>query len=67
MLPVTSFGSDQQTSLNAEQVPTFTNSWEIAVMYGPHGAPDFSPNKILMPSLNIPSKYISIQAVQEFG
>ncbi|ENW19873.1 urea carboxylase [Acinetobacter haemolyticus] len=41
MLPITSFRSDQQTSLNAEQVPTFSNSWEIAVMYGPHGAPDF--------------------------
>jgi urea carboxylase len=37
--------SDQNTSLNtslpAELIPNYTTDWEIAVLYGPHGAPDF--------------------------
>ena len=28
-------------ALAPEQVPSFSHEWEIAVMYGPHGAPDF--------------------------
>jgi urea carboxylase len=28
-------------TLSAQRVPTFGNSWHIAVMYGPHAAPDF--------------------------
>ncbi|HEY9641619.1 MAG TPA: 5-oxoprolinase/urea amidolyase family protein, partial [Coleofasciculaceae cyanobacterium] len=28
-------------SLPAELVPQYSNTWEIGVMYGPHGAPDF--------------------------
>jgi urea carboxylase len=28
-------------SLPAALIPIYTNSWEIGVMYGPHGAPDF--------------------------
>lgn len=27
--------------LTQEQCPSFTSDWEIAVMYGPHGSPDF--------------------------
>ena len=41
MLPITSFTSDEVKVLAPEQVPTFSHEWEIAVMYGPHGAPDF--------------------------
>ncbi|WP_312088405.1 urea carboxylase [Acinetobacter variabilis] len=41
MLPITSFTSDEVKSLVPEQVPTFSHEWEIAVIYGPHGAPDF--------------------------
>lgn len=29
------------SSLPPELVPEYTNNWEIAVLYGPHGAPDF--------------------------
>ncbi len=41
MLPITAFTSDEVKALAEDQIPTFSNSWEIAVMYGPHGAPDF--------------------------
>ena len=41
MLPITAFTSDEVKSLAPEQVPSFSHEWEIAVMYGPHGAPDF--------------------------
>lgn len=41
MLPITAFTSEETTALNPEQIPTFSHEWEIAVMYGPHGAPDF--------------------------
>lgn len=41
MLPITAFTSDEMKSLAPEQVPSFSHEWEIAVMYGPHGAPDF--------------------------
>ena len=41
MLPITEFTSDEIKSLAPEQIPSFTHEWEIAVMYGPHGAPDF--------------------------
>ena len=41
MLPITSFTSDEVKTLAPEQMPTFSHEWEIAVMYGPHGAPDF--------------------------
>ncbi|MBV8885331.1 MAG: 5-oxoprolinase/urea amidolyase family protein, partial [Chroococcidiopsidaceae cyanobacterium CP_BM_RX_35] len=29
------------SSLPAELIPQYTNAWEIGVLYGPHGAPDF--------------------------
>ncbi|WP_314295781.1 urea carboxylase [Acinetobacter schindleri] len=41
MLPITAFTSDEVKSLAPERIPTFSNTWEIAVIYGPHGAPDF--------------------------
>ncbi|MGE8523686.1 MAG: urea carboxylase [Acinetobacter pseudolwoffii] len=41
MLPITAFSSDEVKTLAPEQVPSFSHEWEIAVMYGPHGAPDF--------------------------
>ncbi|EXE14124.1 urea carboxylase [Acinetobacter sp. 983759] len=41
MLPITAFTSSDGKALSQDQIPTFSNSWEIAVMYGPHGAPDF--------------------------
>ncbi|RZJ21259.1 MAG: urea carboxylase [Acinetobacter sp.] len=41
MLPITAFTSNEVNALSEDQIPTFSNTWEIAVMYGPHGAPDF--------------------------
>ena len=29
------------SSLPAELIPTYTRAWQIGVLYGPHGAPDF--------------------------
>jgi urea carboxylase len=28
-------------SLSSELIPQYTSEWEVAVLYGPHGAPDF--------------------------
>ncbi|QCS11704.1 urea carboxylase [Acinetobacter radioresistens] len=41
MLPITAFTSSDVKALSEDQIPAFSNSWEIAVMYGPHGVPDF--------------------------
>ncbi|MGE8649251.1 MAG: urea carboxylase, partial [Acinetobacter sp.] len=41
MLPITAFSSDEVKTLAPDKVPSFSHEWEIAVMYGPHGAPDF--------------------------
>ncbi|ERS04052.1 urea carboxylase [Acinetobacter sp. COS3] len=41
MLPVFESSLENTHSLDAAQIPSFGTSWEIAVMYGPHGAPDF--------------------------
>lgn len=41
MLPITEVSFDSTTALKSEQVPIFERHWQIAVMYGPHGAPDF--------------------------
>lgn len=32
-------------SLATEQRPVYVNNWEIGVLYGPHGAPDFFTNE----------------------
>ncbi|WP_173910203.1 urea carboxylase [Acinetobacter sp. Marseille-Q1618] len=45
MLPITAFTSTETTALAQDQIPSFSNTWEIAVMYGPHGAPDFFTKK----------------------
>lgn len=45
MLPITSYSSENSIGLSTSQIPTFSNTWEIAVMYGPHGAPDFFTRK----------------------
>ncbi|WP_312967039.1 urea carboxylase [Acinetobacter gerneri] len=41
MLPITAYSSAETTQLEAQNIPRFSHTWEIAVMYGPHGAPDF--------------------------
>ena len=41
MLPITAYSSVETVALSAVQVPSFSQTWNIAVMYGPHGAPDF--------------------------
>ncbi|MCH4243031.1 urea carboxylase [Acinetobacter gerneri] len=41
MLPITAHSSAETTQLEAQNIPRFSHTWEIAVMYGPHGAPDF--------------------------
>ncbi|QXW27394.1 urea carboxylase [Acinetobacter johnsonii] len=41
MLPITAFTSNEAKALVPEQIPIFSHEWEMAVMYGPHGAPDF--------------------------
>ena len=45
MLPITSFSDQPANALNQSQIPAFNSHWEIAVMYGPHGAPDFFTNQ----------------------
>lgn len=45
MLPITAFTSNDTKALAQDQIPSFSNTWEIAVMYGPHGAPDFFTKK----------------------
>lgn len=32
---------DTEKSLHPALIPTYSNNWEIGVLYGPHGAPDF--------------------------
>ncbi len=66
MLPITEYSAQSTTALAQAQIPSFTQNWEIAVMYGPHGAPDFSLNKILIPSLPMSSKFTITQAAQAF-
>lgn len=41
MLAITEYSAGQSKSLAEDQIPKFGHHWEIAVMYGPHGAPDF--------------------------
>ncbi|MGM7375730.1 hypothetical protein ACOI3T_37075, partial [Acinetobacter baumannii] len=41
MLPITEYSAQTTTALAQAQIPSFTQNWEIAVMHGPHGAPDF--------------------------
>ncbi|WP_332604667.1 urea carboxylase [Acinetobacter sp. ESBL14] len=49
MLPITEAKTEQTVALKPEQIPSFKTEWEIAVMYGPHGAPDFfTPNDVAM-------------------
>jgi urea carboxylase len=36
-----SAGLEQPRSLPAKLIPTYTHHWQIGVLYGPHGAPDF--------------------------
>jgi urea carboxylase len=43
------YGTGQVGDLPQIQAPTLTNAWDIAVTYGPHGAPDFfTPDDIEM-------------------
>ncbi|ENW91810.1 urea carboxylase [Acinetobacter dispersus] len=49
MLPIIEVKTEQTVALTPEQIPRFKTEWEIAVMYGPHGAPDFfTPNDVAM-------------------
>ncbi|ENX33852.1 urea carboxylase [Acinetobacter colistiniresistens] len=49
MLPITEAKTEQTVALKPEQIPSFKTEWEVAVMYGPHGAPDFfTPNDVAM-------------------
>ncbi len=42
VLPLTAWdGADTPTVLPPELIPQYTESWDISVMVGPHGAPDF--------------------------
>lgn len=42
VLPLTPwFGEDVPQALPPALIPTYTHTWEIAVMVGPHAAPDF--------------------------
>ena len=63
MLPITAFTSSDGKALSEDQIPVFSNSWEIAVMYGPHGAPDFFTKTTLILSLLTSLKFTLTQAV----
>jgi urea carboxylase len=41
MLPIQQQSAGHSRALAAAQIPHFSAHWQIAVMYGPHGAPDF--------------------------
>lgn len=41
MLPIQACSATPSRALQSQQIPQFQSHWEIAVMYGPHGAPDF--------------------------
>jgi urea carboxylase len=43
-LRVTEVGSSPPVNVQCE-LPPYTNEWTVAVMYGPHGAPDFFTNE----------------------
>lgn len=40
-LPIRPAGNHVPRKLPQELIPKYTNNWEIDVLYGPHGAPDF--------------------------
>lgn len=40
-LPIRAAGNHVPRKLPQELIPKYTNNWEIDVLYGPHGAPDF--------------------------
>ncbi|MBD2532799.1 urea carboxylase [Nostoc flagelliforme FACHB-838] len=35
------FASQEPQPISPELIPSYSNHWEIGVLYGPHGAPDF--------------------------
>ncbi|TSE33583.1 Acetyl-/propionyl-coenzyme A carboxylase alpha chain [Tepidimonas taiwanensis] len=41
VLHITRASDAPAASLPADLIPTYTHAWEIGVLYGPHGAPDF--------------------------
>ena len=41
VLHITEKAGDIDRPLAQELIPRYTNKWEIGVLYGPHGAPDF--------------------------
>ncbi|SCY81679.1 urea carboxylase [Nitrosospira sp. Nl5] len=41
VLRITAVKSHTPRNLPQELIPKYTNNWEIGVLYGPHGAPDF--------------------------
>nr|WP_254773509.1 5-oxoprolinase/urea amidolyase family protein [Nitrosospira sp. Nsp13] len=41
VLHIVAAKSHMPRSLAKELIPEYTNNWEIGVLYGPHGAPDF--------------------------
>jgi urea carboxylase len=67
MLPIFASEQTESISLNPEQIPTFQTNWEIAVMYGPHGAPDFFTKNDISMFLSKNGKSISTQVVQVFA
>jgi urea carboxylase len=38
---VPTLNSQLSTTLSSALIPTYTRDWQISVLYGPHGAPDF--------------------------
>ena len=66
MLAITEYSSAQSKSLAADQIPKFAHHWEIAVMYGPHGAPDFFTKTILIDSLATSLRFTIIPVVPVF-
>lgn len=66
MLPITEYSAQSTTTLAQAQIPSFTQNWEIAVMYGPHGAPDFFTKQDIDTFLPTSSKFTITQAVQVF-
>lgn len=46
------FEKHQPVHIDSRLVPKYTNNWEIGVMYGPHGSPDFFQEESIRNLLN---------------
>ncbi len=54
---------DEPQALSKELIPEYSNEWEIAVLYGPHGAPDFFKPEYVEEFFPLSGRFTLIQTV----